>query len=338
MNKATRVLKILAIGVAFWLVTHAAAMAATGVLVTGHKSPDTDSICSAIGYAKLKQLSGMAALAVRAGEINKETQYALSYFGVTAQPLVKAFEEKQAVILVDHNEPKQSIDGLEKAEIVEIIDHHRLGGIITEKPIFIHFEPIGSTATIVANMYWQHQFEIPKDIAGLLLSAIISDTVLFRSSTSTAKDRETANKLAAIADVDIQKYGFEMLKAGADVSDLTPDQIVRYDLKEFTVQGKVISISQVSVMDTGELLAQKQQLLQAVEKMRATARYEAAFLMVTNIFEESTHLLFQGNADDIVRQAFGKNAENHEIYLPNVMSRKNQVVPPVLAALKELRK
>ena len=187
-------------------------------------------------------------------------------------------------------------------------------------------------------MYWQHQFVIPKDIAGLLLSAIISDTVLFRSSTSTAKDRETADKLATIADVDIQKYGFDMLKAGADVSDLTPDQIARNDLKEFEVQGKVISISQVLVMDTGELLAQKEQLLQAVEKMRATARYEVSFLMVTNILEESTHLLFQGNADDIVRKAFGKKTENHEVYLQNVMSRKNQVAPPVLAALKELRK
>lgn len=338
MNRARRALKILIFGVVILLVTQVAALAATEVLVTGHKSPDTDSICSAIGYAKFKQLSGMAVMAVRAGEINKETQYVLNYFGVPAQPLVKAFEEKQNVILVDHNEPKQIIDGHEKAEIVEIIDHHRLGGIATEKPIFIYIEPIGSTATIVANMYWQNQFEIPKDIAGLLLSAIISDTVLFRSSTSTAKDRETADKLATIADVDIQKYGFEMLKAGSDVSDLTPDQIVRYDLKEFEVRGKVISISQVSVMDTGKLLAQKEQLLQAVEKMRATARYEASFLMVTNIVEESTHLLFQGNADDIVRKAFDKKIENHEVYLPNVMSRKNQVAPPVLAALKELRK
>ena len=338
MNKARRALKIIVIGLTIWLVAHAAAMAATGVLVAGHKNPDTDSISSAIGYAKFKQLSGIEVMAVRAGEINKETQYALNYFKVPAPPLVKAFEEKQHVILVDHNESKQAIDGLEKAEIIEIIDHHRLGGISTEKPLFIHFEPIGSTATLVANMYWQHQFEIPKDISGLLLSAIISDTVLFRSSTSTAKDRATAVKLAAIADVNIQKYGLEMLTAGADVSDQTPDQIVGNDLKVFEVQGKMISISQVEVMSSGELLAQKEQLLQALEKLRATARYEASFLMVTNIMEESTHLLFQGNADDIVWKAFGKKTEHHEVFLPNVMSRKNQVAPPILAALKELRK
>lgn len=418
------------------------------IFVTGHKSPDTDSICSALAYAKFQQLQGVDAVAVRAGEINKETEYALNYFNVPVQPLVKdlyvkigdgicdvealkvtaslkdaakwfashdsetapvtdnglfvgvlekkqlaaefvktvlgeelstvkdlvhdpalffkpsdnahdvpaegaypvvdngkyvgmacadclAKVEKQQVILVDHNEKKQIIDGIEETDIVGVVDHHRIGGTLeTAGPIFILFKPVGCTATIITQLYEQAKIDIPKDIAGLLLSAVISDTVLFRSPTSTDQDRAAADKLAAIAGVDAEKYGMEMLKAGANVSDLTPDQIAHNDMKEFASGDITFTISQVQVMDTADLIKQKTVLLSALEKMRAEHNYAASFLMITSIIDESTNLIFAGNMDEAVAKAFGKDVLDKEVYLPKVMSRKKQVVPPILTALQ----
>jgi manganese-dependent inorganic pyrophosphatase len=409
------------------------------IFVTGHKSPDTDSICSSIAYARLKQLMNIDAVAIRGGEINKETEFALDYFKVPVQPLVKSFYitvgeavdtsvpalplqaslkdaaqwfdandlpfapvadgktfsgildktvfadefinnilgrelgtvaslvadpavmykgsdlahdvkdgvhvvvedgqymgvisraaldkvEKQQVILVDHNEKKQIIDGIEEAEIIENIDHHRIGGdISTEGPIFILVKPVGCTGTIVTQLYQQNQVAIPLEIAGLLLSAIISDTVLFRSPTCTEQDKEAAAALAAIAGVKIEEYGMAMLKAGANVSDMSPDEIAHNDMKEFSENGQVISISQVQVMDTQDLLDQKDILLNAMEKMRAGAQYNGTFLMITSIIDESTNLLFAGNMDDVVNKAFSKEVISKEVYLPNVMSRKKQI-------------
>lgn len=415
------------------------------IFVTGHKNPDTDSICSAIAYAKLQQLQGVDAIPIRAGEINKETAFALNYFHVETPHLVKDFyvkvgdavhteivplkvtaslkdavnwfedhessvapvvdndhfvgvidrdslakmatgaerstikkvmhapavafstkdnghdvptdgqyvvvdngkyvgmvcadyvaaAAKQQVMLVDHNEKKQIIDGIDEAEIVSVVDHHRIGGTLyTTAPVFMLFKPVGCTATIITELYEQAHIDIPKDIAGLLLSAIISDTVLFHSPTCTQQDKDAAVKLAAIADVDVETYGMEMLKAGANVSDLTPEQIASSDMKEFSESGKTFTISQVQVMDTTDLLAQKKVILRALEKMRAAKQYDACFLMITSIADESTYLLFAGNIDDAVSKAFGKNVLDKAVYLPHVMSRKKQILPPILAALK----
>ena len=170
------------------------------IFITGHKNPDTDSICSALSYAALKQAQGVEAVAVRLGEVGKEAQYALDYFQVEAPELIASVEEKQAVMLVDHNEPAQSVDGLDKAELLEIVDHHRLGGLNTANPIFVHIEPVGCTATIITKMFDCQKVELPKKIAGLLLSAIVSDTVLFKSPTCTEQDKAAAEKLAVELD------------------------------------------------------------------------------------------------------------------------------------------
>ena len=204
------------------------------VFITGHKNPDTDSICSALSYAALKQAQGVEAVAVRLGEVGKEAQYALDYFQVEAPELIASVEEKQAVMLVDHNEPAQSVDGLDKAELLEIVDHHRLGGLNTANPIFVHIEPVGCTATIITKMFDCQKIELPKKIAGLLLSAIVSDTVLFKSPTCTEQDKAAAEKLAVIAGVNLKEYGMAMLKAGADLGDLTPAQIAKTDSKPFS--------------------------------------------------------------------------------------------------------
>ena len=306
------------------------------VFVTGHKNPDTDSICSALSYAALKQAQGVEAVAVRLGEVNKETQYALDYFQVDAPELIGSVEEKQAVMLVDHNEPAQSVDGLDKAELLEIVDHHRLGGLNTANPIFVHIEPVGCTATIITKMFDCQKVELPKKIAGLLLSAIVSDTVLFKSPTCTEQDKAAAEKLAVIAGVNLKEYGMAMLKAGADLGDLTPAQIAKTDSKPFSFGQYKAIVAQISVMDTADILAKKAELVAAMQELCQNEGYDMSLLMVTDIMEESTELVFVGEPKQLIADAFGKDASGDSIYLPGVMSRKKQIVPQLTEAAAKL--
>lgn len=306
------------------------------VFVTGHKNPDTDSICSALSYAALKQAQGVEAVAVRLGEVNKETQYALDYFQVEAPELIGSVEEKQAVMLVDHNEPAQSVDGLDKAELLEIVDHHRLGGLNTANPIFVHIEPVGCTATIITKMFDCKKVELPKKIAGLLLSAIVSDTVLFKSPTCTEQDKAAAEKLAVIAGVNLKEYGMAMLKAGADLGDLTPAQIAKTDSKPFSFGKYKAIVAQISVMDTADILAKKAELVAAMQELCQNEGYDMSLLMVTDIMEESTELVFVGGPKQLIADAFGKDASGDSIYLPGVMSRKKQIVPQLTEAAAKL--
>lgn len=244
--------------------------------------------------------------------------------------------DRDQIILVDHNERSQAVDGIEEAKIVEIVDHHRLGGLETSEPIFIRHEPVGSTATIVANMHWHRNVEIPKNIAGLLLSAIISDTVLFKSPTSTQKDRETAQKLAQIADLDIQQYGMAMLKAGSVIDKLTPGDIISADLKEFQIGDYTVAVSQISVMDPEAVLKLHDQLKAALQAVCQKEQYSMGVLLVTGIMDESTYLLYYGQPSGLISAAFGEGRPDGIWYLPGVMSRKKQVVPPLIDAVRRL--
>ena len=278
----------------------------------------------------------MEAVAVRLGEVNKETQYALDYFQAEAPKLIASVDEKQPVILVDHNEPAQSVDGLDKAELLEIIDHHRLGGLNTANPIFVHIEPVGCTATIITKMFDCQKVDMPKKVAGLLLSAIISDTVLFKSPTCTEQDKAAAEKLAAIAGVDLKEYGMAMLKAGADLGDLTPAQIARTDSKPFSFGKYKAIVAQISVMDTADILSKKAELVAAMQELCKNEGYDMSLLMVTDIMEESTELVFVGEPKQLIADAFGKDASGDSIYLPGVMSRKKQIVPQLTEAAAKL--
>ncbi len=306
------------------------------VFITGHKNPDTDSICSALSYAALKQAQCVEAVAVRLGEVGKEAQYALDYFQVEAPELIASVEEKQAVMLVDHNEPAQSVDGLDKAELLEVVDHHRLGGLNTANPIFVHIEPVGCTATIITKMFDCQKVELPKKIAGLLLSAIVSDTVLFKSPTCTEQDKAAAEKLAVIAGVNLKEYGMAMLKAGADLGDLTPAQIAKTDSKPFSFGKYKAIVAQISVMDTADILAKKAELVAAMQELCQNEGYDMSMLMVTDIMEESTELVFVGEPKQLIADAFGKDASGDSIYLPGVMSRKKQIVPQLTEAAAKL--
>lgn len=243
--------------------------------------------------------------------------------------------EREKIIMVDHNERSQAVEGIEEARILEIIDHHRLGGIQTSEPIFTRQEPVGCTATIVANMHWRRNVEIPADIAGLLLSAIISDTVLFKSPTCTPYDKMTAEKLAGIAGLDIVEHGMALLKAGSGIGDMSPIEIAKNDLKEFQIGQYRMIVSQISVMDSEEVLTLKEELLNCMQSICKNEGYDMSLLMVTNIIEEGTHLIYTGQPKTIIGEAFHQDASGNSIYLPGVMSRKKQIIPPLVEASKK---
>lgn len=245
--------------------------------------------------------------------------------------------EREKVILVDHNERGQAVEGIEDAKIVEIIDHHRLGGVQTSEPIYIHQEPVGCTCTIVANMHWHQDIEIPPSIAGLLLSAIISDTVLFKSPTCTAYDKKTAERLAEIAGVDLKEYGLAMLRAGAGIGGKSPTEIAKNDMKEFKIGDYRIIVSQISVMDPKEILDIEGKLIEVMKEHCEREGFDMHLLMATDILEEATYLLYAGSPKTLIGEAFKKDASGTHVYLPGVMSRKKQIIPPLSEAVKRIK-
>lgn len=306
------------------------------IFVTGHKSPDTDSIAAAISYSYLKRQLGVDAVAARAGEPNKESLFALDYFHQEKPVLLETVarknesDEKVKVILVDHNESKQCVDGIDDADVVEVIDHHRLGDFETESPIFILIRPVGCVNTVIYGLYKLHGIQPSKEVAGMMMSAIISDTVLFRSPTTTEEDKTAVKELAKIAGVDYESYGMEMLKAGADISDYPAEKLAANDRKEFEAGGHVFTIGQLSLMDRKPIEARKEEIMKVLEANRAANNYEASYLMVTDILAEDTYLWYTEGGLEKAEKAFGKKAENGYIHLPGVMSRKKQVAPFLL--------
>jgi len=243
-------------------------------------------------------------------------------------------QERTKVILVDHNESGQAVEGIEEAQIIEIIDHHRLGGLQTSEPIFIRHEPVGCTATIVANMYWHRNITIPQNIAGLLLAAILSDTVLFKSPTCTEKDQRTAKRLAELAQLDVHGFGMSILKAGASIKGMSTADIIANDIKEFQIGDYRMTIGQISVMDADEVLSIKEELQQSMEALRQKENYDMVLLMVTDILNEGTHLVYIGQPVSLLKQAFGSEGKDRVLYLPGVMSRKKQIIPPMSEAAR----
>ncbi len=246
--------------------------------------------------------------------------------------------ERERVILVDHNERSQAVEGIEEAKILEIIDHHRLGGIQTSEPIFTRQEPVGCTATIVANMHWHRDVDIPPSIAGLLLSAILSDTVLFKSPTCTPYDKKTAERLAEIADVDVIQYGMAMLKAGSGIGNMSPLEIAKNDMKEFQIGDYRVIVSQISVMDAKEAMSIETDIIKSMTEICKKEGYDLSLVMVTDIIAEGTHLLYAGSPKTLIGEAFHKDASGTHIYLPGVMSRKKQIIPPLSEAVSLIKK
>lgn len=303
------------------------------ILVFGHKNPDTDTICSAIAYAELKKELGYDAEAVRLGEVNSETQYALDYFKVDTPRLVqKVTEETDKVILVDHNERGQSADDIEGVKVLEVIDHHRIANFETADPLYYRAEPVGCTATIIKKLYKENNVVIPKDIAGLMLSAIISDSLLFKSPTCTEEDIQAAKELAEIANVELETYGMAMLKAGADVSSKTAEQLISLDAKPFNIGGNKVIIAQVNTVDPQDVLARQDEVEAAIQSVINEKGLDLFLFVITDILNSNSTALALGTNTALVEKAYNVILENNTALLEGVVSRKKQVVPVLTAA------
>ncbi|MEH7307806.1 manganese-dependent inorganic pyrophosphatase [Neobacillus drentensis] len=298
------------------------------VLIFGHKNPDTDTICSAIAYADLKKQLGLDVEPVRLGQINGETEYALNYFNAEVPRLVEAVaSEVNSVILVDHNERQQSANDITDVRVLEVIDHHRIANFETSDPLYYRCEPVGCTATILNKMYKENNKEISKQIAGLMLSAIISDSLLFKSPTCTPEDVAAARELAEIAGVDADVYGLDMLKAGADVRDKSISELLSLDAKGFEMGSSKVEIAQVNVVDTADVLARQEELEAAITQMIEEKNLDLFLFVVTDILTNDSVGLALGSKTAAVEQAYNVTLSNNTATLKGVVSRKKQIVP-----------
>ena len=243
---------------------------------------------------------------------------------------------KRSVILVDHNERSQAVENIENAEILEIIDHHRIGSLETMAPVYFRNEPVGCTATIIYSIYKEKGFEVPPQIAGLLCSAILSDTLMFRSPTCTMLDRAAAEALSAIAGIDCQSFGIEMFTAGSNLKDKTPEEIFYQDYKKFEFGDVTFGVGQINSMSGSELDELERRLRPYLEKSCREHGLSMMFFMLTNIIEESTRLMCYGeSADMLVEDAFGRAPKAGTIWLKGVVSRKKQLIPAFIDAISK---
>jgi len=291
------------------------------VYVVGHKSPDTDTVVSAIVYAKIKGYTP-----VTQGAINEETAFVLDKFGVPVPGDLGSAEGKK-LVLVDHNEASQAPDNLDKAEVIEIIDHHKMNFNWPE-PIYIHVEPIGSTATILAKKY---KDEVAKDkaMAGLLLGALLSDTVIFKSPTTTEEDKVVAAELAKIAGIDdIEKFGIDVKKAKADISGKPIGDVVLADFKNFDFAGNKVGIGQTELVDINDVYSRASEVMDFINDLKAKENYEMLIFVATDIIKEGSELYYVGDKAKM-EKAFNTTVGDQSVWIPGLMSRKKQVVPVI---------
>lgn len=297
-------------------------------LIFGHKNPDTDSICSALAYADLKTKIGVDVEAVRLGSVSGETQFALDAFAMPAPRFVESVAtEASQVILVDHNERQQSASDIDKVTIAEVIDHHRIANFETAGPLYYRAEPVGCTSTIVLKMFKESGVAVSPQIGGLMLSAIISDTLLLKSPTCTPEDVVAAHELAAIAGVDLHVYGLKLLKAGASLLDRSIPQILSTDSKEFSMGSAKVEIAQVTAVDVDDVLARQDEVEAVLRDIIAAKGLDLFLFVVTDILNNDSVAVAMGPQASAVETAYGVTLENNRALLAGVVSRKLQIVP-----------
>lgn len=298
-------------------------------LIFGHKNPDTDSICASLVQEKYDKNNGWNTKAVRLGNVNKETQFVLNYLNIEAPELIESVEDGQPVILVDHNEFSQSVDNIENASIKMVIDHHRIANFMTSDPLYYTAKPYGCTCTILFEEFKKANMEIEKKEAILMLSAIISDTLLFKSPTCTEHDVKACEELAKIASIDLNTYGLEMLKAGTDLSDFTPEQLINIDSKEFVNGDFKFQIAQVNTACIEDVLVNKADIEAAIQNYINANGLNLFVFLITDIINSNSQAIVLGNNTDVFEKAFNKNLENNMAFLEGVVSRKKQVAPVI---------
>lgn len=296
------------------------------ILIFGHKNPDTDSITSSLVLANLEKALGKDVEACRLGKINKETEYVLNYLGIEAPRLIESVEDGTEVMLVDHASFEESIENLENLTILKVVDHHKLG-LKTSYPLYYRAEPVGCTETVLYKLYRENNVEIDKTIATLMLSAIISDTLLLKSPTCTQEDIKIANELAKIAEIDMNTYGLEMLKAGTDLSEFSIEEILSLDAKETSIKDIKTIINQVNTASIDDVMTMKSELEAGMQKIINDKNLDLFMLLITDIINSNSQVIALGNRADLIEKSYGVKLENNTALLKGVVSRKKQVIP-----------
>ncbi|WP_392462519.1 manganese-dependent inorganic pyrophosphatase [Streptococcus parasuis] len=304
-------------------------------LVFGHQNPDTDAIASSYGWAHLeREVFGRDAEAVALGTPNEETTFALEYFGVTAPRVVESAKAEgvNQVILTDHNEFQQSIADIKEVEVAAVIDHHRVANFETANPLYMRLEPVGSASSIVYRAFKENGVTPPKEVAGLLLSGLISDTLLLKSPTTHATDPQVAAELAEIAGVNLEEYGLSLLKAGTNLASKSAEELIDIDAKTFALNGSDVRVAQVNTVDIAEVLERQEEIEVAMTAAIVSEGYSDFVLMITDIVNSNSEIVALGSNMDKVEAAFNFKLENNHAFLAGAVSRKKQVVPQLTDA------
>lgn len=298
------------------------------IKVFGHKSPDTDTTCSAIIWSWYLNETGKSAKPYMLGEPNKETAYVLTHWGVEQPELLESIDEKTPVVIVDTNNPQELFENIADANILSIIDHHKLSGLATKFPLEIIMRPLACTATVMYDAMGERAEKMPKEIAGLTLSCILSDTLEFRSPTTTPRDQEVAETIAQKYGIDMHVLADEMFAAKSDISDFTDVQLLTLDAKKYEVGGKNLLISSLETTKPETVLARKAGLISAIEAAKQKEGVDDVLLFIVDILkEEATVLIYNDLTKQIIKNSFGAYVSADTVVLPGVVSRKKQVLP-----------
>ncbi|MEW6518766.1 MAG: manganese-dependent inorganic pyrophosphatase [Thermodesulfobacteriota bacterium] len=299
------------------------------ICVVGHTNPDTDSVAAAISYANFLKAQGQDAIACMqtdAASLNPESKTLLARFGLAAPELMKDAEGKK-VALVDHSDIIQAPANIMKAELVAVVDHHKIGDVTTNNPIFFYAQPVGCTCTVLNEMYKTAGIAIPKNIAGIMLAAILSDTVNFKSPTCTPADKAACAELAKVAEVsDMNELFMEMLKAKSSVDGIPAKDLLFRDYKDFDMKGSKVGVGQLELATLDQVAAIRGDLMKEMEKVKADGRH-SVLLMLTDVVKEGTDLVVLSDDPAIIEKAFNSKLSNNAMWIPGMMSRKKQTIP-----------
>ncbi|KKQ46469.1 MAG: Manganese-dependent inorganic pyrophosphatase PpaC [Candidatus Moranbacteria bacterium GW2011_GWC2_37_8] len=306
------------------------------IIIVGHKNPDTDSVVSSIAAQEyFEKVLGKESKAYCAGMLNNETKFILEKLEVEIPKLFEKIEDDECAAIVDHNQPSQIVDGLDYGKIEYIFDHHNLN-IVTEKPIFVRVEPIGSTSSLIAKMFFEKGITPSEVTSKLLLSGILSDMLNFTSPTTTDEDRKLADKLNEIAKLDMQEFVTEMFKAKSSLEGISIEDVITLDYKTFEMGSKNVGIGTWETTLPESVNIKKDEIFAALEKKKALENLDYMFFMVVDILQGNCQLYIIGDAEkELAEKVFGKEAENKLMTLPGVVSRKKQIVPQLTEELSK---
>lgn len=296
--------------------------------IIGHRNPDSDTIFSAMGYQEFLKNKNIESKAFALGDLNNETKFVLDYFDMELPEQISEFPHGTEIILMDHNEEGQSVENIKDLDIVEIIDHHKVS-LQTDKPIRIYVEPLGSSCSIVAKKFFAKGFPIPREIAGMLMAGIISDTLYFESPTTTEKDKELVGKLNEIVGIeDLEEFAMKMFDAKSDVSDLSTEEIVKLDYKVFEFGGEKYGIGVMETTNKDFGLERKNEILENLQKIKEEDNMRAVFLSIIDILKKESYTICSDDeAKELFVKMFNGGEKDGVIFVPNLVSRKKEIVP-----------